>query len=200
MDRWIDRIPLRAQVLLVLAIAISPVGAWLRPSGSPREAWLLYSGLGVQLIGFLLVWLELRTRIKASGMPGLLEQVFPRRKQPEVMTATAQAAGSSSAIGRGRWRQSAPNGTVEERLAALETNQGQLDAEMETYMKDTTTSVRELDQEFRYQVRSNAQAVENLMGRIRDAEVGSVNREWAGLIFFLVGCIASTLAVPLSTW
>lgn len=200
---WLQWLWRAAPSIGAIAIALVPPAGWLRDTDAAEGNWFLWSGLAIQLAGFALVWWELNQSMREHGHPGLMPRArdWWQTRPGHGRTIHVSAADAIGLGGHARLRVRKGRGdeSVEARLQALEANfasmQADVDGEMEELRRDAAALRRELKVE-REARQSATQALEK---KLQAVVVGGVGMELAGLLWFVTGCIFSTLAPWLST-
>jgi hypothetical protein len=184
---------------LVVAMAIIPAGSllaaallaehpgWLRP-------FIQWWGVVLQLVGFGLVWNQLRSALKEYGRPNWKTRISAWwNARPGVthhLVAKGIVAGAPT-VGSPllRDRRGKGDGSVEARLAALEYNLDALQTEADTAPKEESDRLRVL---LRAEEHARKETDQHLGDRIEEQAVGSPDVQIASLLFFVSGVIWAT--------
>lgn len=162
-----------------------------------------YVGLGAELLGLLLIAVDIRERRREANEPSMADMVrdhIRRRRRPPQDQPLEGTTGVTMTVGADldvRWRVDAP---VKQRIEHLERRIA--NAERKTNQVESAVAqeakVRELGDEAERLARERLES--EVLERLRRTEVGGLWRERTGVALFLIGLVFTNLPEELERW
>ena len=162
-----------------------------------------YVGLGAELLGLLLIAVDIRERRREANEPSMADMIrdhIRRRRRPPQDHPLEGTTGVTMTVGADldvRWRVDAPVKQriehLERRIANAERKTNQVESALAQEAK-----VRELGDEAERLARERLEF--EVLDRLRRTEVGGLWRERAGVALFLIGLVFTNLPEELERW
>jgi hypothetical protein len=198
--RWLQP---PAKVALIFLAAVAPLLLtlyWSAPGAAGRCFQI--GGLFLQLIGFITVWQQIHGTLRDHQQPTWRARIAKwwasRPGQHHLVGAIGIASSGALGVGRAKVRQNPKSSSVEDRIAALEENLARVDTYVDQIAEASEKRDAELKIALEAQGKASAAAVEDLRKRLRDQAVGSADLQFVGLLWFIAGCIYSSIPTDLS--
>lgn len=197
---WVTVIPLIIIIPLIVASLLP-----LSPSESLQlcraDNVLRYCGLGYQLFGICTVVSGLRSKQRLFNLPGLFEKIRlwfarrPRWTQPPAIVKPSPVSVSAGVVGPKVpvWRGTPADGSIEDRIAALEANVTTLrkeQTEMGTEFQEARRKTYKLVDAER---RERESAVTTLHVKLEGLGTGGLHIEMMGVFWLILGVVLATI-------
>lgn len=167
-----------------------------------------YCGLSLQVVGISIVAWGLRARQRLFNLPSHFENLRAWLHRRPRWGATPQTisvigTGGVSVSGSGKisfWIDVRPEASIEDRLAALETNVKSLKAEQVETAKELQEETRKRIEAADSERRKRESAVIDIRRQLETLGVGGLQLEWAGVFWLILGVVLATIPSEIAGW
>ena len=169
----------------------------------PPEDQVRYAGLALQLLGVSTVVYLLRDKGRAFERPGFiafLRSWFASRPKFRPATQVFSIGGTVAMSGTLRatvstWRGSAQDASVEDRLAALESNVLTLRSQLDSTTRDARTATEQLNSEITAEREARKSSLTALDRKVSRFAADGLHIEAAGVFWLISGIVLATVPV-----
>lgn len=170
------------------------------------EQGIRFIGMGFQIWGFVTVLKKLSAAKRQFQLPTMLKRIgqylkqFPLfRPRHQILSATGMAVGVS--FGAARLREVAgPTTPLNQRVELLERQYAELFDEVGRMGQEIKTNVGELSGALKAESAERQKADQKNETQLREAVVGNLQLDYAGVVYFAFGTIAGTASGEIAKW
>jgi hypothetical protein len=194
--------------LFIAVVAAGVMVAWgTWALGADLADSIRYSGTAVQICGLLTIAKGLRDLRRWFRQPPALKRIkdwfaelASALKKPQKTTVTPAPVVMKVGVGGGRVI-SKPSGEagLSERVAYLERELEHLRSEVRPQMKQNRRRIEEVRSELKREGSHRQKDMQSTKQLIEEISIGGLHLEWVGLLWLLLGLIATCLPVELAT-
>ena len=207
-QRWIEWLkPTRLPLMIFVITFVLPIAGWAAFSDDKHQVlWVKLYGLGIQLVGFGTVWWQIRATLGDYGKAHWWARFVAWASAPpwQRRNLRMQASGASYSVlaghGSGRHGRAPHDGTIESRIALLESMVNSHEQQIETIRADHGKTAAELRKQIAAERAERAAAHTKLSQQVMALSVGSSDLQTLGLLWFVWGGILATIPEELTRW
>lgn len=198
---WAKQNPLFWGNLLILAASLAVIWLWPAPDASDFRVRLL--GMVLQLVGILTVWHDLTAAARHFGKGGPLSFFVSTWEwlkagifgPPTISLGGSASVGLDVITGRGGARQPVkPDAALAVRVAALEANLAQIDADLDRALKEIDERTSELKTEISAEAAAREHSINDVKRSLENTATGNYAPLAFGAFWLAVGVVVATLA------
>lgn len=161
-----------------------------------KELTVRTVGFALQVLGFVLVWLDVTAAATKHKIPTVFETLRNRFKRTHHLTATGISTGSATISGKATMVVTANKSepTLEERVAAIEQEHSAIKKDLTELRAEAKASKTEVVALIDERSRNLSEELQVIKTEIKEAAAGLIHIETIGVVLFGVGSTLSTFS------